>query len=189
MEAIEKELTAAAKLKSRKNEERQDFLVRLMKAVSRLDDAPWNELSSEAQDWTNEAAKSFNEDKAIAEFSPAPGEAEEEVPEEAEVEETSLAPEAPAEEVETKEEEVPEAEEEPESRPVRGRAGATRKSACHLIKTMVVKDPNITVKDIASKLKAKSLKVSDVTIASLRSSVRDTLRVMRELNMIDVKLR
>lgn len=189
MEAIERELAAATKLKARKNEDRQDYLTRLMKAVSRLDNDPWGDLTTAAQDWTNEAAKSYNEGTPIVDFGASGGEVE--VPKEEAPEEVQNAPEEPSEADEVQgvsPSESPTEEMEEPSKPVRGRAGATRKSACHMIKTWVVKDPKITVKDIAAKLRSKGLKVSDVTIASLRSSVRDTLRVMRELDMIDVKL-
>lgn len=56
-------------------------------------------------------------------------------------------------------------------------------SACHKIKRMVVKKPYITVDEITAKLKVEGLKVTPVTIATLRSSVRDTLRVLNEENL------
>ena len=52
-----------------------------------------------------------------------------------------------------------------------------------MIKKIVVKNPTITVTDLSEKLKADGLKVSDVTIATLRSDLRDTLRVLNELKL------
>jgi hypothetical protein len=186
---IEKELLSAAKLKLKKGEDRQSFLVRLMKTISKLDNDPWAELSTESQDWTNNAALAFNEGRALQDFVEEEGDEVEDLPEQ----EVSLVPGGERgevfEEIQPQDEVGPiEDNEEAPSAPVRGRAGSKRNSACHMIKTWVVKNPKISVKDIAAKLRSKDMKVSDVTIASLRSSVRDTLRVMRDLNMIDVKL-
>jgi hypothetical protein len=52
----------------------------------------------------------------------------------------------------------------------------------------VVKNPKISVEDLAAKLKGMDLKVSDVTIATIRSDTRDTLRVTNGAGLTSVEL-
>lgn len=151
---IEQELVTATNFKLKKDEARQSHLKRLMKAVSKLDDDSWAELSGEAQDWNNDAAESVKTGSSIADFPDLDVDVLEEEPEEAPPPKTE--------------------------RPTRV---TKRTSACHVIKTMVVKKPSISVQDLSEKLKSKNLKVSDVTIATIRSDTRDTLRVLNELDL------
>ena len=68
---IEQELLTATKLKTKKKEERQEFLHRLTDAVQDLDDDDWKGLSTEAQKWVNAGAaavKTDGEDATIEEF-------------------------------------------------------------------------------------------------------------------------
>ena len=65
---IENELLEVAKLKSKNNEERQAYLSRLMRAVAKVSDGVWNELSTEAQDWNNNAAQAVQNGTDIQEF-------------------------------------------------------------------------------------------------------------------------
>ena len=133
---IEAELLAASKLKEKKNEDRQDYLARLMRSVAKLPDDVWEGISSDAQTWNNDAAEAYKAGVVIADFPDLEADASVD----AEVDE----------------------EEEVEAAP---------------------KKPNITVAELSEKLKADGLKVSDVTIATLRSDLRDTLRVLNELNI------
>lgn len=152
---IEKELLSATKMKSKKDEDRQSYLVRLMRSGAKLADADWEALSSEAQDWNNGAAESHKGGRKIDDFPDLP-----EVDEEPE---------------EVVEEKIPE-------KPKAERVGR-KSSACHVIKTMVVRKPSISVAELIEKLKGKSLKISDVTVATIRSDTRDTLRVLNELEL------
>ena len=164
---VEVEILETVKLKSKRGEQRQAYLERVMTAVTKLDDKEWEMLSTAAQDWTNAAATSVKEDRDIADFS---GFDTEEVVEES-VEEAAAEP-APA-------------------RKTRGQAknnGTRKVSACHKIKTIVVKNPKITVDALSQKLKDIDLKVSDVTIATIRSDTRDTLRVLNDAGMINIEL-
>ena len=77
MSKIEKELLAATELKAKRGEDRQDLLGRIMKEVAELDDAAWDDLSQEAQDWFNDAADAKNaKAKTIPDFPDAEGEDE-----------------------------------------------------------------------------------------------------------------
>lgn len=164
MSAIEKELTAAAKIKPKKGEDRQAYFKRLCKAIYNIKDPEWEALSVEAQDWQNDAAERLKAGDPIPEFPDS--EVEGEAPEEARDEEVQPPPKSAAK----------------ASKPVR------KASACHTIKTLVVKNPKISVADLEAQLKALDLKVSNVTIATLRSDMRDTLRVMNEVGVAQFEL-
>ena len=60
MSKIQKELVEATELATKRGEDRQDFLARLVKAVPDLSDAEWEKLSKKAQDWFNDAADAKN---------------------------------------------------------------------------------------------------------------------------------
>jgi hypothetical protein len=166
---IESEILELVKVRTHRGDTRQDYLDRLMRAATKLSDDDWDKLSTAAHDWTNAAVESVKAKTDIADFSDT---AAEEV-----VEET-----------------VEEAVEEQEAAPARrtrgpSKSNGTRKqSACHKIKTFVVKNPKITVEELSNKLKDIELKVSDVTIATIRSDTRDTLRVLNDAGMISVEL-
>ena len=166
--AIENELLKVSTLKPKKNEDRQKYLTRVMLAVAKLPDPDWEALSKEAQDWTNNQAQAHKRKGELEDFPDY-----EEVAEEEQVDE----------EVDEEQEEAPKPKPKAE-KPVKEKEYAPRKiSACHMIKKIVVKDPKISVADLSEQLKNDGLKVSDVTIATLRSDLRDTLRVMNELGL------
>lgn len=155
MSKIEKELLEASNLKPKKNEDSQAYRTRLCRAVAKISDDAWEGLSSEAQGWNNDAAEALKNSKDIADFP----DAEEEVVE-------------------------PTPKKEKETAKASTAIHSNRKvSACHRIKTLVAKKPTITVAELSEKLKGQGLKVSDVTIATLRSDFRDSLRVLNELEM------
>jgi hypothetical protein len=161
---IEQELLEVSALKVKKNEDRQKYLERLMRAVSKLPDPDWEGLSKAAQDWNNGAAEAHKGGSELEDF-PDYEEVEEEL---ADDEEEA----APAEKPAKKKEEAP------------TKSYAPRKvSACHTIKKLVAKKPDISVSDLSEKLKGEGFKVSDVTIATLRSDFRDSLRVLNELGV------
>lgn len=60
MSKICEELVKATELSTKRGEERQDFLLRLIKAVQGLSDAEWDQLSDEAQGWFNAAVDAKN---------------------------------------------------------------------------------------------------------------------------------
>lgn len=158
---IENELLAATKLKLKAGEDRQEQLKKIMRAVYKLSSEDWEALTSEAQEWYNGAAENNKAGAKFDEFVDMPEIKVEEEPEEA----------PPAKTVNTNNVRV-------------GR----KSSACHVIKMFVIKDPKITIPDLSAKLKTKGLKVSDLTVSSLRSDVRDTLRVLNELELGNFEL-
>lgn len=155
---IEKELLELTALKPKKKEERQEYLSRLMRVVSKLPDPDWEGLTTEAQDWNNAAADAVTNEDEIQEF-PDYVEIEEDVPEEEPVVEKKRTRAAPIVQQHRK------------------------ASACHTLKKFVAQNPAITVAELSDKLSSEGFKVTDVTIATLRSNVRDILRVLNELNL------
>lgn len=170
MSAIEKELLAVTKLKLKKDEDRQDYLARLCKAVAKIKDPEWEALSSEAQEWNNDAAEAVRASANIVDF-------------------PDTAKPAPKPEPEVDEEDDEEAPAKPpKAAKAAPKTSGKRASACHTIKMLVAKNPSISVADLSTKLKDSSLKVSDVTVATLRSDTRDTLRVLNDLGLGEFKL-
>jgi ribosome maturation factor RimP len=60
MSKIKTELMKATDVTAKRGEDNQEFLARLMKGVSDLNDKEWEGLSKEAQDWFNDAADAKN---------------------------------------------------------------------------------------------------------------------------------
>jgi len=81
MSKIQAELLKATDLSTKRGEDRQDFLARLMKGVAELSDKSWEGLSQKAQDWFNDAADAKNaKAKTLPDFPDMEAEAEEEAP-------------------------------------------------------------------------------------------------------------
>lgn len=189
---IENELVEAGAIKPlKKNEDRQVYLARLTLAITKLPDPDWEALTQEAKDWTNSAAEVCKANKSadlkpadddydqVADF-PDYAEEDDNPPMDEEVDEEEEAPKPVAAKPKAKVKEKEEKEPKPKSTHP---PGTRRVSACHTIKKMVAKNPTISISDLSEKLREGGLKVSDVTIATMRSDVRDTLRVLNELKM------
>ncbi len=183
---IEEELLAVTKLPEKKKEDRQKYLYRLMYAAAKVKDDVWESISPIAQDWVNGGAEAHKAGDEIEDFpdyeedepdtNPRPEEVDEEVDEEA----------APV-VVKKKEPKKTEPKEEKEEKPVKAakepEKQVRRVSACHMIKKLIVQTPKITVDELSKQLKDMNLKASDITVATLRSDMRDTLRLFNELGM------
>lgn len=176
---IEQELQTATKIAQKKNEDPQKYLTRLALAVTKLKDPEWEALSSEGQEWVNGAAEVIKSNKTTSAVLGDKNYVElEDFPDFEEVHDEQVDDSSHPDD----EEEAP-APKKPEPKKNEVHVAPRKQSACHMIKKIVVKKPKITVAELSEKLKADGLKVSDVTIATLRSDLRDTLRVMNELNL------
>ena len=78
MSKIEAELQKALNLKTKRNEDKQDYMARLVEGVNDADDDTYNGLSKEALDWFNDACDSIEGKKDIPDFPDAKAEAKEE---------------------------------------------------------------------------------------------------------------
>lgn len=74
--AIEAELVEASGFEPRRNYERQDYLAALARAIDTMEEDDYDKLSTEAQDWFNEAVKAMNKKKDLPEFPDAATETE-----------------------------------------------------------------------------------------------------------------
>lgn len=74
--AIETALVEATGFEPTKNYERQDYLAALARAVNDLDEADFDSLEVEAQDWFNLAVKALNKKKDLPDFPDLEGEDE-----------------------------------------------------------------------------------------------------------------
>ncbi|TXH49518.1 MAG: hypothetical protein E6Q97_22540 [Desulfurellales bacterium] len=68
MSKIEKQLAEATEVTRKRGESDQDYMARLVKGTSELDDASWEKLSPEAQNWFNDAADNLNKKKELPDF-------------------------------------------------------------------------------------------------------------------------
>jgi hypothetical protein len=163
---IEQELLETTAVKLPRGNDRQKQLIKVMLAAANLPDDKWEGLSKEAQDWTNDNAEAY---KAKSDVEDYPDLVDEE-------------PELPVGEIDEEDEEQP-SELVEEKVDTRVRVSEKRISACSMVKEMVLKRPSISVDEIMDHLKKKDLKVTPVTVASLRSSVRDVLRTINKLKL------
>lgn len=65
---IQEELVKASGFEATKNYERQDYLGALLRAVNDIDEATFDDLSVDAQDWFNAAVKALNKKKDLPDF-------------------------------------------------------------------------------------------------------------------------
>src|SRR3954471_8858736 len=81
MTDIQKELLAMSGITAKKSEKRQDFLVRLItktQEVADKDEAKWDELPEDAQNWINAATAEMKKEQEITDFDGADEDDEEE---------------------------------------------------------------------------------------------------------------
>ena len=79
MSQIKAELVKVTELSTKRGEDHQEFLTRLVKATAELSDKEWDGLSKEAQDWYNDAADAKNaKAKTLPDFPDYPKDEEEE---------------------------------------------------------------------------------------------------------------
>lgn len=65
---VQKEIVELTKLKPKANEDRQDYLKRVMKVLQEYTDDEWDAIPTDAQNWANAAAKALNDDTDLPEF-------------------------------------------------------------------------------------------------------------------------
>ena len=128
------ECVGASKVKPKKGEDRQEYLVRLAAACNNdLDEEVWDSLPESAQDWVEKAVKAIKGKKPLDDPDAVEEEPEAEEEEEEEEEEAEEADaDSDEDEVEEEEEEADEEEEEEEEEaapPKKGKKGAKKEAA------------------------------------------------------------
>lgn len=208
MSAIEKVLLDATGVKPQASgEARQRFLVRVMMGVQKLPDEEWTALEAidGAQDWYNAATDADNAEKDLPDF-PDVEDAEEEQddqeddgagdePEEGEQVETKpkkAAKKAKSAKVvkAANEEKVNKAA----AKPAKEKAAKAPKSEKGMsmrraLKMIVIKKPKLAVDDLIEQLEKKGYKTpSKLTVTSIRSDTRDTIRVLNDAGVTQIEL-
>lgn len=169
MNSVEKALQKATGVKCPAGIARKDYLRKLVEAAAdQLPDDAWNALSPEAQLWVNTAATAYKANEEIADFppdEPAAAAAPAKAPRAAPVRKAAAAA--------AQEEAAPQAP---------APAAPARKPASSgvLIKQFMLVDPNISVKDLKDKLTELGANPSDLTITTVRSDFRQTLKFLKE---------
>ena len=194
MPDIKVELQKVTGCKPKKDELEQTYLFRLHEAVQALEEDDWKALTEPAQAWANTAAKAVTAEKAIPEFATdeegeGKGEQEGEV-EEKESETTERKSEKKRDrKSEKKVEKKVEKKSSPESKKDKPESKKDKPdkvvSMRRFVKRMVVKKPSITVEAMLEKLKADGRNPSKLTVASIRASMRDAMKVLKEAGYLE----
>lgn len=211
---IETTLLAATKQRPQKNgEHRQAYLLRLaLTATEKLTDEEWDGLAATAgaQEWVNAAIDADNAKEQLDDFpdlqeeasaapakkaakkpAPAPAAAKKpaakpEVEEELEEDENDLAEsDAPVKGKSSASKQKPAAAPAKKSPPTRASGGSLH----HTLKMIIVKKPQTSIDDlIKAAEKAGFPGPSRLTVATIRSDTRNTLKVMNEAGLISIEL-
>ena len=171
---IEAELSKVTKLKGKPKEDRPVYLNRLVTAAGDLEDVEWKKISKPTQKWVNSVVKQYvNKGLAIPDFEvddeagdePAPAPPAKAVAKKA-GNGAGAAKKVAAKKVATKEDKA--------QRPL-------GTSAQTVIKRLLIKDPTLTPGDIAEKLVREGVSCSTVSISTIRSDFRHSLRVIQDV--------
>lgn len=164
MHAIEKELTKVLKIKAGSDEDRQEFLARLVKAAGTLDDEVFYEQSAAKQEWVNTAIKALKTNKDVPDFD------EERKPR---VNANANA------KARTKDDDEPASEKKPAKK-----EKSQGMSSVMLIRHFLADNYDASKEDIVKFLEKGGHKVlSEVAIGTVRSDFRGVVRVLREKDM------
>lgn len=162
---------------------RQDFLDKLIKAAHKLEEDVWESISQKAQKWVNDGAEAFNSDAAIPEFpdikAAGAEDAEKDTTNMTTKAKTSKKPEVKNTTKGKKGAEQPPAKKAPEKADAKKKtSGAIKDTGIKVqIKKLVFAKPSVTTDELVEKL-SKTGKVSRLTVASVRSEFRHSLRVL-----------
>jgi cation transport regulator ChaB len=195
--SVESELKEATKISKRSSETDQKFRGRLASAVLELPEDVWEELSQEAQDWTNAAVEALNEEEEIASFD---GEGEDAADDKGD-EEVATKP-AKKSAAKTAEKSKPKpkaakAKAKPEKKEAPAKTakkaatktnGSRPQGAQDMIKVLMLKDPTLSTEDILATLAKKGHKPTQQAVTSIRSGMRNTLKIIQREGVDVLKL-
>jgi len=204
MSAIEQEILKVTSEGSQGAEESvQKYRARLVRAVSDLEDAEWEELSLDVQDWVNSGVEAIERKELVPAFPEEEPSADDENAEEPELEEEPLAEDG-KEKSESEEEPLAEDEksEEPEktkgggkrksqpektkgggkrkSQPEKTKGGGKKKSSYELFMEAVVEDPERNRSEILKDLAERGHDLKDSTAQVAQSNVRRVMRMLED---------
>lgn len=185
----------------RKNKDRQTTLEKVCEAVSKLSDDDWAALSPEAQKWYMKAAKAYKAEQDLPDFpeaqevGPSDDESEDVEQEASDRDQKESDPEeqendmptstakkkAVAKKANGRVKPAAAAKKSVSSGPRRGGEGRKSGSVIRtLIKEVMMKNPAISSEDIVDKLSKRGLKCSKLSVDTVRSEFRHTLRFLND---------
>jgi hypothetical protein len=185
-EALLRKKTAT---KPKVKEPREDFLIRLLEEVEKLSDDDWEKLGQEpggtaAQKWCNDAVDARKAENSLPDFV-APDENGEVEEQEGDDEEEEKAVVKKAKKVNARSAKAPPEDE--DGAPAKVKAAKVKAAANGpldgikvRIKDLVIDEPHITLEDLLAKLSKGGDKMSRMTVSSVRSETRHTLRVLKQ---------
>lgn len=189
------ELCAAAAMPEPKDATNQTFLAKLWKAIDGLDDKDWELLGEPAQKWANSAAaaKKADKDFPLIKDAPKPSSAEEEAGEDeageapvakkAVAKKGAAAPKKAATPPAKKAAAAPAAKKAAASGAKKAAGEKPKKSMLRSAREIICKAPHLNVEQIIAKLETAGYEAAPVTIGTIRSDTRNTLKIAQELNV------
>ncbi len=191
MANVKREILKVVALRQEEDEDRQDFLTRVIEAVNLLEDE-WEALSEEAQNWANTATKAIKAEKPIPDFpeegKAAPAKAEKAAKPKAKAVVEDDNEEEGEEEEEVEEEEKPKkkkakkapAEDKPAPRK-RGDVSDENLSPVMFVREHFLNNPDTDIESIQKLVEKKYNKtLSTATLSSLRNDFRSWMRLLNK---------
>lgn len=190
--AIQVELEQLTGIRQNRLEQEQEYLTRIIEALDDVPSKKYESLSKDAKAWAALAAEAYNDSLTIPPLSSPPEdgktEEEEDVPEEkTEVKEVkrprrlAASPTAKS-ETKTTTKAIKESGRGAESER-EGKGGGLI-----YVRKILCQNPDISVADLAEKVKAKGFSVSVQTLHTTRSGFRQDLRTLQEAGLLRKKM-
>lgn len=170
------------------NETTQSYMNRLLASIRHLTDDEWGNLSPDAQEWSNSATKAENDDQPLPDFPDVRKEPESE-------QEDSPPPKTRSAKKGNGVVPMSTKKKKKKTAPLikKSMGGTSTKKtnttvlkksktlgAQDFLKMEVLNDINISSDDLMLKLKKKGFKVSNHTVSSMRSSFRNSVKMMQD---------
>jgi len=189
-EALLRKLTST---KPQSKEPRQEFLGRLLEEVQKLGDDEWEKLGQEpggtaAQQWCNNSVDARKADSPLPDFVPPDEDGEQDPGDEEEDEDVAKKVKAKAKAAKPSKKAKKAKAAGDDDKPSKSRATKARPGNMNgpvegikvRIKDLVIDEPNIGLEDLLVKLSKGGDKMSRMTVSSVRSETRHTLRVLKQ---------
>ena len=172
MSKIEAELQKALNLKTKRNEDKQDYMARLVEGVNDADDDTYNGLSKEALDWFNDACDSIEGKKDIPDFPDAKVEAKEE---------TSSRSRRGAAKDEAKEDEAKDA------KPKRAASGATARMRELMTESLKEDGKLITREALSKAITKEGLEFKENTLDLVHTAFSQVVNMLADAKLLKLK--
>lgn len=212
MTQIEMELQKVTGISYNDGDERQDYLVRLMKGAYSIEEGAFNKLTKATQSWVNNAINAHNDELPLVDFKSTNGKADGHDDPPATTQEDIVKPTKAKSEkgAKVKKEAATSKkannnaskEAKPAKEPVKAKAKkmpkigkvndtfdesnkpSRRVGAQSLIKRLVLKDPQITVNDLVEKVTKQGYEVTRFAASTIRSGFRHSIKIIQEEGLL-----